>query len=67
MSDPFAYCRRHGIRVAKLPGSRRWLTWRYSGTIGVVINATLSAAEQRNALAEALLAHPIAQTKVSRT
>lgn len=65
--DPFAWCRRQGIQVLRRPGARRWFTAHVLGAIVVVVNAELTVDEQLRALAEALLAHPIALTAVSRT
>jgi len=63
--DPFTWARRHGIRVVVTPGARRWATGCFLGSVFVLVNAELSHAEQRAALAEALQAHPVLSERVS--
>lgn len=56
--DPFAWCRRHRIQVIPIAGARRWITGILLGEPFVIVNPRLSPAEQRRAVAEALVAHP---------
>lgn len=65
--DPFDFCQQQGITVKRQPSARRYLTGIFLGRVFVYLKAGMTDAQERHALAAALLKHPVAPLAVSRT